>query len=120
METRVETFTLTPPHVGTIEVGTLIHDGHEYTAMGAVLEPMHPVVYLVEKDGKQNVTDWHGTILGQWWTTSTWRKWSSYGLYTMSSVGVYLNTSDVTGWYHGRLSFDSGQCVRLTRDAKQA
>lgn len=80
---------------GNVEVGTVIHEGHEYSAMGSVVSDSHCVGYL----GKNSrLTDWNGAVIGTYRITSTWPTPRSYVSGTMNQV--YATVSGRT--YQGR------------------
>jgi hypothetical protein len=127
MDTRIET--LTADNGATLELATIIHEGHEYTAHGAILDfDQGYVVAYVDEDvppktgagwGRKNrqyaysgrLIDWSGKTIGRWYETSRWEKCGSWECQTMRSIRATLD-GDSRQWI-GRYGCDWGQAVTL-------
>jgi hypothetical protein len=67
MDTRVVNATDTKGN--RVELATIIHDGHEFTALGAILDPERPSLYC-GNNGK--LTTWEGDVVGSYRVTNTY------------------------------------------------
>jgi hypothetical protein len=72
----------------TVELATVVHEGREFTNLGAVVADDYVVAYL-GKDGK--LTDWQGNVIGTYRTVSSWRTPNSWVSSTMSAVHAVVN-----------------------------
>ncbi len=106
MNSTVEQVTTADGHMA--EVCTITHDGHSFTAMGAILDPENLYAYCME-NGK--LATWEGERIGQYWVNSTYYN----GQTKMECIGAYVNDR----WYHGRKSADWSQLIHL-RPSKSA
>lgn len=100
MESTVERVFTTDGH--RAEVCTITHDGHSYTAMGAMLDPDNPVCYT---DGNGNLTTWGGEKIGTYRVTS--RYWAGIATRMECIEGCIAGR-----YYYGRQS-DWSQLVNL-------
>lgn len=73
---------------GNVEIGTIIHEGKEWSAMGSVVTDSYCVGYL-GKDGR--LTNWNGAVIGTYRVTSMWRTPRSYVSATMNQVYATVN-----------------------------
>ena len=87
METRTEQH-------GAIEVGIVVHEGREFSALGSVIDGERIAAYL-GKDGQ--LTKWNGEVLGTYRITRTWRTPRSYVSSTMHQVYATVNGKTYTG-----------------------
>jgi hypothetical protein len=85
------------------EICTITHDGHSYTAMGAVLDPERPTCYT---DGNGNLTTWQGEIIGSYRVTNTF--WHNFGGKMECIEGCIAGR-----YYYGRKSADWSQLISL-------
>jgi hypothetical protein len=107
MQTRSETHTT--PDGATLEVGTVTHNGREFSALGHVLsadgsrvtgylgKPFHGGSESVGARGF--LTDWSGTPIGRYEITGRWRMPHSWVASHMVSARVVLQGGAV---YTGR------------------
>jgi hypothetical protein len=109
MNTRSQTFTT---ETGTtLVLGTITHNGHEYTAGGGSVDLEAGHVYAYATDGNTNghLTLWNGERIGTWRTTSTWRNARDGS--TMRAINATLY-ADNRQWY-GRYGSDWSEIVHL-------
>lgn len=101
METRVIHATDANGH--PVEVATIIHEGHEFTALGSCLDPERPVVYCM---GNHQLTTWEGAYIGWYEVTRTYR--NNFG------ARIDCITANIDGtMYYGRKSHDWSDLVFL-------
>lgn len=97
---------------GFIEMGTITHQGKEYTYNGAMINDHHIVAYIGPNNALQT---WNGEEIGHVRITSSWstpRSWISNRMYS------YYIMLDDGRHYTGR-GFGEGFSVTGKRTAKQ-
>ena len=90
------------------------HQGHKFEAGGAVVTPDYIVAYIGSRgdDGKRQLTDWHGKVIGTCRITSTWRTPRSFVSSTMSQVYAVVDGVTYTGRSAGEVMIFKGRKVR--------
>lgn len=73
---------------------TFTHEGHRYTAGGAVVTPDRIVAYPAAGGV---LGDWHGNAIGTWRAVRTWRTPHSYVSSTMSQIEAKVDGVAYTG-----------------------
>ena len=110
--------TLTATTIDGIEYGTIVHEGHEYTAMGSHVTPEDAVGYakIDEVDHWQptSITSWEGKHLGYARITASWSTPQSYWSRRMYQIRACINGV----WYTGRTA-GNGMLWRGKRCAQQ-
>lgn len=114
----------------TVEVGTIEHNGVQFSATGGVVDIdggyvlayiADDIIYGPDHNGTRNVrklcgnlTLWNGEVIGRWHTVSRRLCYvhNAYGHYTRHYVRARL-TADTSRQWHGWYSEDSSQLVRL-------
>lgn len=120
VDTRVTV--LAADNGATLEVATVTIGGHEYTNSGAEIDIAggHVACYLQpneRKSGGGQLTTWQGDVIGNYWTTGTWRMYGAQlGPYRMRAIRAQLHDDTGREWI-GRLNDDWSQLVFL-RPAK--
>lgn len=127
METRVEV--ATAANGATVEVATIIHNGHEFTNCGAIIDLAAGYVgAYVHEDippktgagyGPRNrqyasrgeLRDWSGNRIGEWRHVSTWKVNRGWDTYTMRAIRATID-GDSREW-HGRYGSDWSEFVNL-------
>lgn len=72
---------------------TITHEGHVFTAGGAVVTPERIVAYPTTNGV---LSDWHGNALGTWREVASWPIWSDF--YTrMYQIEATVNGVTYTG-----------------------
>lgn len=97
---------------GFAELGTIVHDGKEFTNLGASVDDQYAYVYVKDNG---TVTDWHGNRLGTYRTLSTWRAIAPIGYaayYTMQAIRVRLEDGRE---YSGRYSCNWSELCKCKR-----
>ncbi len=92
------------------EVGTVLHEGKEFSAGGAMVTPTHIIAYPNIPGDKPyqwgELTDWQGKAIGKCRIVAKWKTCSVWGSH-MYQIEAVVN--DVT--YTGR-SFGSGMAYK--------
>ena len=84
--------------VGVAEIATIVHEGREFTNLGASVTPDHAVGYVQVQPGHWELTDWNGDHLGFGRSTSKWKTPGSF-----VSSHYYQARFKINGvWYTGR------------------
>jgi hypothetical protein len=110
METQVETVETT--NGATLELATIIYNGNEYTAQGALIDTERGLaVAYVSDDG--TLTDWEGNQIGRYHVISSYKRFAFYGPYTMECIRATLN-ADPSRMYYGRYNTEY-QAVTIRR-----
>jgi len=85
------------------------HDGHEFSAGGAIVTPDYVAAYVGKKIGdgvgcdrfsstsRRELTDWHGKVIGTCYISSTWKTPRSYVSSTMHQIYALVDGIKYTG-----------------------
>jgi hypothetical protein len=119
----------------TAEVVTLHHEGHEFTAHGAILDLSGGYVGCYVREREQvgphpdshytrmgikhgpsrklrgDLIDFQGNVIGSYTVSGEWHRWGNYERYTMRSVRARINGDD-REWI-GRYECEWNQFINL-------
>lgn len=106
---------------GFAEVGTITHDGHEYTNNGAYVDDQWAYVYVQPNPAPSGchalrgiVTDWQGNKLGTYRQISTWLvNANQVGCYHMEAIRVRLEDGREYSGRYNRDWSDLCKCKRV-------
>lgn len=92
----------------TAEIGTVIHEGREYSAGGAVVTPEYLICY---PNDRGEVCDWAGKVLGTYRTISS-RPAIFFGHHSWQGTNFYYMRAKVDGRSYSIRGFGAGMVAK--------